>query len=185
MIIICIFACQKPLFKASNPHSKLMDSISHSGIVESIDGNQVNVRIRQTSACAACKVASYCNAAESKEKIISVTTTDSGSYVVGQEAVVATSGKTAAKALLWAFGVPCMLLIAVLTAGIHFFGSEGTAALAAMAATLGYYFLLWTMRDKIAAQVTFVISPASSQSKEAEGLDGAATNNREETLTNN
>ena len=44
--------------------------ISHSGIVERIDGDCVQVRIVQTSACAACKVAGYCNAAESKEKVI-------------------------------------------------------------------------------------------------------------------
>ena len=59
MLILCIFAGRKPLFKATNLHSKLMDNISHSGIVESIIGNIVNVRIRQTSACAACKVAGY------------------------------------------------------------------------------------------------------------------------------
>ena len=168
MLILCIFAGRKPLFKATNLHSKLMDNISHSGIVESIIGNIVNVRIRQTSACAACKVAGYCNAAESKEKIISVTTPDSSRYAVGQEAVVSTSGKTATRALLWAFGVPCILLMTVLAAGIFLFDSEGTAAITAMAIMLVYYFLLWLMRDRIAAQVSFTISlPPTEQPHES------------------
>ena len=46
--------------------------ISHSGIVESIEDGCVKVRIVQTSACAACKVAGYCNAADSKEKSVDV-----------------------------------------------------------------------------------------------------------------
>ena len=50
----------------------MSQKICHSGIVERIDDGCVHVRIVQTSACAACKVAGYCNAAESKEKIIDV-----------------------------------------------------------------------------------------------------------------
>ena len=46
--------------------------ISHSGIVASISKGCVQVRILQTSACAACKVAGHCNASESKEKIVDV-----------------------------------------------------------------------------------------------------------------
>ena len=40
---------------------KLMSTkISHSGVIERIEPDKVQVRIVQTSACAACKVASYC-----------------------------------------------------------------------------------------------------------------------------
>ena len=50
--------------------------ISHSGVIEEIQGDGVKVRIVQTSACAACKVAGYCNAADKKEKIIDVRCAD-------------------------------------------------------------------------------------------------------------
>ena len=50
----------------------MRNKISHSGVIDRIDGGHVKVRIVQTSACAACKVAGYCNAAESKEKIVDV-----------------------------------------------------------------------------------------------------------------
>ena len=62
--------------------------ISHSGIVERINGDCVQVRIVQTSACAACKVAGYCNAAESKEKVIDVRSDRSAAFQPGQQVVV-------------------------------------------------------------------------------------------------
>ena len=65
--------------------------ISHSGVIESMEGNSVHVRIVQTSACAACKVAGYCNAAESKEKIVDVAPVDISLYKVGQVVTVSAS----------------------------------------------------------------------------------------------
>ena len=69
----------------------MSQKISHSGIVERIDDGCVHVRIVQTSACAACKVAGYCNAAESKEKIIDVYCDSVAAYQVGQQVVVGSS----------------------------------------------------------------------------------------------
>jgi len=40
------------------------NKISHSGVVENIEDGCAHVRIVQSSACAACKVAGYCHAAE-------------------------------------------------------------------------------------------------------------------------
>ena len=67
----------------------------------------IKVQIVQTSACAACKVASHCNAAESKIKIVDVFTTDTASYQVGQEVTVWASKDVANRALLLGFGAPC------------------------------------------------------------------------------
>jgi sigma-E factor negative regulatory protein RseC len=131
--------------------------ISHSGIVESIDGGCVHVRIVQTSACAACKVAGYCNAAESKEKIIDVFCDSVAKYKVGQQVTVSTSGQVAVKALLWAFGVPFVLLMAVLILVLLLTGNEGWAALSALVALVPYYFILWLMRNKMREQLAFTI----------------------------
>ena len=131
--------------------------ISHSGIVESIDGGCVHVRIVQTSACAACKVAGYCNAAESKEKIIDVFCDSVAKYNVGQQVTVSTSGQVAVKALLWAFGVPFVLLMAVLILVLLLTGNEGWAALSALVALVPYYFILWLMRNKMREQLAFTI----------------------------
>ena len=66
----------------------MSNRIRHEGIIDSIDEGCVHVRILQTSACAACKVAGYCNAAEAKEKIVDVFQTDASAMKVGDTVTV-------------------------------------------------------------------------------------------------
>lgn len=133
--------------------------ISHSGVIERIESDKVQVRIVQTSACAACKVAGYCNAAESKEKIIDVFCDPSSkNYQIGQPVMVTTSGVVAAKALLWGFGLPFVLLVAVLVVVLLVTSSEGLAALCALAALVPYYFLLWLLRNRMRDELSFQIA---------------------------
>ena len=131
--------------------------ITHSGVVDSVEDGCVHVRIVQTSACAACKVAGYCNAAESKEKMIDVFCDSVTAYRVGQQVTVSTSGQVAAKALLWAFGVPFVLLIVVLVLVLLLTNNEGWAALGALMVLAPYYIVLWLLRDKMREQLAFRI----------------------------
>ena len=131
--------------------------ITHSGVVDSVEDGCVHVRIVQTSACAACKVASYCNAAESKEKMIDVFCDSVAEYKIGQQVIVSTSGQVAAKALLWAFGIPFVLLMVVLVLVLLLTGNEGWAALGALVALVPYYIMLWLLRDKMREQLAFRI----------------------------
>ena len=131
--------------------------ISHSGIIESIQGDSIQVRIVQTSACAACKVAGYCNAAESKEKIIDVSSADSAAYHPGQQVVVSTSGTVAAQALLWGFGLPFVVLVVVLFVVLQLTGNELWAALGGLLALVPYYILLWLTRHRMREQLSFSI----------------------------
>jgi sigma-E factor negative regulatory protein RseC len=104
-------------------------------------------------------VAGHCNAAESKEKIIDVfCDTSSKDYQVGQPVTVTTSGVVAAKALLWGFGLPFVLLVAVLVVVLLVTSSEGLAALCALAALVPYYFLLWLLRNRMRDELSFQIA---------------------------
>lgn len=102
----------------------MSQKISHSGVVESISDGCVKVRIVQTSACAACKVASHCNAAESKVKIVDVFCCNSSDYSVGQDVTVWASKDVANRALLLGFGVPFLLLACVLMIALRFVSEE-------------------------------------------------------------
>jgi sigma-E factor negative regulatory protein RseC len=135
----------------------MSNKISHSGIIDNIEGNCIKVRIVQTSACASCKVASHCNASESKEKMIDVFCDSVAEYKIGQQVTVSTSGQVAAKALLWAFGVPFVLLMVVLVLVLLLTGNEGWAALGALVALVPYYIILWLLRDKMREQLAFRI----------------------------
>ena len=135
----------------------MSNKISHPGVIDRIEGDCVKVRIIQTSACAACKVASHCNASESKEKMVDVICCDTAKYATGQEVVVSASKEVANRALLLGFGIPLFLLVAVLLIVLHLTGDEGIAALASLGALIPYYIILWLLRDSIRQQVSFRI----------------------------
>ena len=133
----------------------MSQKISHAGVIESIEGDSIKVRIVQTSACAACKVAGHCNAAESKVKIVDVVGADATRYQLGQEVVVWASKDVANKALVLGFGLPFLLMIAVLVIVLHVTDNEGVAALSALGSLLLYYGLLWLRRESIQRGISF------------------------------
>lgn len=135
----------------------MVDNISHSGVVESVEDGCVHVRIVVTSACAACKVAGYCNAAESKEKVVDVYSAKSAAYVVGQAVTVSASRQVATHALLLAFGLPFVILVAVLVGVLLLTGDELWAALGGLLALVPYYGILWLFRQKVRDRLAFQI----------------------------
>lgn len=147
--------CQKNSFTS---FIRLMNNrISHSGIVDSVVDGCVTVRILQTSACAACKVASHCNASESKEKLVDVRCSDAATYKPGQQVTVSASQAVANRALLLGFGVPFMVLVSVLFVVLNLTGDEAVAALSGIGALVPYFLLLWLLRRQIGQQVSFEI----------------------------
>jgi len=115
------------------------------------------VRILQTSACAACKVASHCNASESKVKLVDVDCDNASVYREGQEVVVSASQSVANRALLLGFGIPFLILVGVLFIVLKTTGNEAVAALSGLGALMPYYLLLWLLRRQIGQQVSFAI----------------------------
>lgn len=135
----------------------MSNTIRHEGIIDSIEEGCVHVRILQTSACAACKVKGYCNAAEAKEKLVDVYCDDVAAYRTGQEVTVATSGDVAARALLWAFGLPFLVMVGVLALVLWRTGDEGLAAVSGLLSLVPYYGLLFLLRHRMRRQLAFVI----------------------------
>lgn len=135
----------------------MSNKIKHSGVVENIMGDSVQVRIVQTSACAACKVAGYCNASESKEKLVDVYHADTRNLRVGDVVTVTASTQVAAQALLLGFGLPFVVLVAVLIAVLLITGNEGAAALSGLAALVPYYAVLFLFRNRIRDKLSFSI----------------------------
>lgn len=135
----------------------MSNKIKHSGVVENILGDSVQVRIVQTSACAACKVSGYCNASESKEKLVDVYHADTRNLRVGDVVTVTASTQVAAQALLLGFGLPFVVLVAVLIAVLLITGNEGAAALSGLGALVPYYAVLFLFRNRIRDKLSFSI----------------------------
>lgn len=123
------------------------NDISHEGTIISIEKENLRVRIIQNSACASCKIAGHCQTAESKEKIIEVTTPDYADFAVGDKVNVTESVGVGAKAVVFGFILPLALMMATIISAITAFDtSEGVAALAGIASLIPYYLVLYFLR---------------------------------------
>ncbi len=138
----------------------MSNNVKHSGIVDSLNAAALHVRVKilQTSACASCKAASYCTSAENKEKLIDVyNASDLDTLKVGDEVVVTSSVTVAAKALLWAFGAPFLILVVALFSLVLMGIDETTSVIVAIAALIPYYLLLYLMRGHFQRTISFSI----------------------------
>ena len=134
--------------------------IKHDGIVIALEDNgMVRVRILQTSACASCKAKAMCASAESKEKeILALFVGEEAKrregerqdIKLGDEVVVMVQQKMGWKAILLAYMLPFVVMMAVVAIGNGLLGMReeviGTLALCAMGV---YYIVLGFFKDKI------------------------------------
>ncbi|MDR0939061.1 MAG: SoxR reducing system RseC family protein [Mediterranea sp.] len=135
------------------------NEITHSGIVENIEGSHLSVRIIQTSACSACSVKGYCSSADSKEKIIDITDAHPSAYQVGESVTIVGRTSMGLRAVALAFVFPFVLLITCLFLFTAWTGSEPLAALVALAILIPYYMVLWLCRARLKQTFSFTIKP--------------------------
>ena len=132
--------------------------IKHDGVVDSIEGGCIHVRIVQASACAACGAKSLCSAAESKEKIVDVYGADVNAYQVGQQVMVEGAATMGMKAVRLAFLFPLLLLVAAVAMVMWLTGgNEAMAALGALLALTAYFLVLFACRKRLMNEFSFRI----------------------------
>lgn len=134
------------------------NQFKHAGVIERLDGDHAVVRILQTSACAACKVAGHCNASESKEKLIDiygVQNAERGMRKVGDAVTITADTATGYRAVAWGFGIPLVILIVGIFATMAITGNDLLSALVGLAALVPYYIVLYFLRDKIKERLSF------------------------------
>ncbi|MGI6233071.1 MAG: SoxR reducing system RseC family protein [Prevotella sp.] len=135
----------------------MVERISHEGTVEHIEGDCLTVLIRQASACGSCQLAGHCNASEMKEKRVKAVAPKGRSYQVGETVTVSTALGTGYRAVAIGFGLPLLLMVAVMVAVKIFTGSDAWAAVSALGSLVPYYFVVYLLRDSINRSVTFVV----------------------------
>ena len=136
----------------------MAQEIRHEGIVDSVEDQKVIVRITQSSACGGCQARNICHAAESKDKLVEVRCADAGGFVTGQAVTVVGAESLGFKAVMWAFGLPLILLLAALVVAMSITGNERTAACAALGILIPYYVILFLLRDRFKKDFQFRIT---------------------------
>lgn len=134
-----------------------MNKIKHSGIVDSVEEECVHVRILQSSACSACKVASHCNASETKEKLIDVVDVQAAVYRPGDLVTVVADASVGFRASVLGYLLPLALMVITLVVVLAITRSEGAAALSALGVLIPYYIVLYLLREKMKTKLSFTI----------------------------
>lgn len=136
--------------------------IKHHGIVENIDGSHIRVRIMQTSACISCSAKGYCSSADSKEKIVDVYDAIN-TYHPGDKVMIHAATSMGMQAVLIAFVIPFIILIAALFITMSF--SEGDELLSASISLLTlipYYIVIYFCRNRIRKNFSFTLKPINN-----------------------
>ncbi len=130
--------------------------VRHYGIVETVSGRLCTVRILQASACQACVSRNLCTISENKEKVVEVCT-DGHTVTVGQNVCIEGSVRQGMKAVLLGYGMPLVVLVAVLCPVSVWFG-ELAGAFSALLSVGAYFILLHFFRGCLGRRFVFRIS---------------------------
>lgn len=139
----------------------MSNKIKHNGVVDGVEEGCVRVRILQSSACSACKVAAHCNASETKEKIIEVQVADAVKYQLGDSVVVVADTAVGFRASLYGYLLPLLLMVVALVAVLKITQSEEYAAVSALGILIPYYIGLYLLRNKLQNKLSFSLAPCS------------------------
>lgn len=139
----------------------MSNKIKHNGVVDGVEEGCVRVRILQSSACSACKVAAHCNASETKEKIIEVQVADADRYQRGNSVIVVADMAVGFRASLYGYLLPLILMVVSLVAVLKITQSEGYAAMSALGILIPYYIGLYLLRNKLRNKLSFSLEPCS------------------------
>lgn len=137
----------------------MANTIRHQGIVENINGTHLQVRIVQTSECAACGVKGHCTSAEKKEKLIDVTDMNAASYRAGDPVWVVGELSMGVMAVLFAFILPFFVLVISLFVFMALWNDELTSALCSLGLLIPYYYILRLNKSRLGKKFSFLIRP--------------------------
>lgn len=131
------------------------NKIKHTGIIDAVEDGCVKVRILQSSACSACKVAAHCNASETKEKLVDVATTASDHYKKGDAVTIVADSSVGFRASLYGYLLPLLLMVVTLIMVLALSHSEDMAALSALGILIPYYLILYFFRNYLKKRLLF------------------------------
>ena len=128
--------------------------IRHTGVVLSVADKTAHVEIIQTSACSACKAKSMCMSAESQQKQMDVIMLEP--LKVGDQVEVEVRERLAWKAILLAYILPFIVMMAVIVA-LDFLTdwSEAVVGTLSLCAIALYYIGLSVFKHRLQTQFTF------------------------------
>lgn len=133
------------------------ERVSHDGIITGINGDEVEVKILSKSACVSCNIKGACNMSEMKEKIINVPYPKNKDLSIGQEVKISMGIGQANRAVVFAYVIPLIILVAMIFILNALKIDEGLNALISIGSLAPYYLILFLFRDKLKSKFEYEI----------------------------
>ena len=139
----------------------MSETIHHTGVVTRISQEAVFVRITQRSACSGCHAQSLCSASEQKEQIIEIPD-HTAQYAVGEKVEICGQINLGMEAVILAFVIPLILVVAGVAIGITLGCDESASGLISLLTLVPYYGVLYLFRDRLKRRFVFTIRKLNS-----------------------
>lgn len=134
------------------------NEVSHDGVVQSVDGIEVTVKMTISSACAGCHAKGLCGVSESEDKVVVAKNFGAAHFVPGEKVRVELRQTLAAKAIIVCYLLPLVVLLVAFFLMYLVCSIEWVNVLASLSATALYFFFVWLFHEKIEKNVTFIVT---------------------------
>ena len=132
---------------------------THPATVTEVKPGTVQVQLHVVSACAACEAHGKCGFADSKEKIMHIDTPRWQQYHAGEPVTVTINANRGLQAVLVAYILPALLLLATFATLTALHLSEGLTALLTLLVVVLYGLLLYALRHRLQRKFTMSVAP--------------------------
>ena len=130
--------------------------IKYRGVITEIHSGNLQVEIRDETACDVCAARKSCCMSGKREKRLDIPFA-SGDYRPGDEVTVVGKTSMGLKAIFIAFVLPLMLILVILMGASSMGANEQQAALISLSAMILYFFGIFLLKNKIKQTFTFII----------------------------
>lgn len=138
---------------------------THDGKVISVSPDIVEVEMHVLSACSSCKAHEKCAFVDKADKIVEVETPEWNKYNVGDDVIVSVDEGLGMRAVLLAYLVPAIILVAALVTMSVLTESQALAALVPIALVATYFLVLYRLRDRLQRKFTFGLTKAGNENE--------------------
>jgi len=130
--------------------------VEHTGIVNNIQNNLIQVIIIHQSACADCDAKGACRIIDHPEKMVDVESSDT-SFLIGDKVILSCRKSIEHKAVFLAFVVPILLVLFTLILLQSVISKEAISGMISLSVLLPYYIILSFFKIRLKSKFKFEI----------------------------
>lgn len=132
-------------------------TINHTGLIRSINPEEIEIMISVSSACASCHAKGACTSADSSERVINVKN-DKRDFQIGDWVNITGTQSMGMSAVFYAYVLPFIFIFVALLVMTEMTAlGELKAGLISLMILPPYYLLLFGFRKKLEKKYTFTI----------------------------